>query len=70
MKVISVTAGTRLDQLLKYADIVSTGGEAKHVIQEGMVTVNNRIETRRGYKIKEGDVVKVGTVSLKISLKE
>lgn len=68
MRVVSVAAGTRLDQLLKYLNIVSTGGEAKHVIQDGAVVVNDKTEKRRGYKLKEGDVVKVGTISLKISL--
>ena len=41
----------KLDQLLKAADIVSTGGEAKMIIIEGNILVNGEIETRRGRKI-------------------
>lgn len=67
---IEVTAGTRLDQLLKYANIVSTGGEAKYLIQIGEVSVNGKVEKRRGYKLKEGDVVEIGDISLKVFLKE
>ncbi|MDI6715473.1 MAG: RNA-binding S4 domain-containing protein [Actinomycetota bacterium] len=67
---VSLRAGTRLDQLLKYINIVSTGGEAKSIIQSGEVSVNGKVETRRGYKLKEGDTVDVKGVSLKVSLKE
>ena len=44
-------------QLLKKEDIVSTGGEAKMIIQEGLVSVNGVVETRRGRKLYSGDVV-------------
>lgn len=47
----------KLDQFLKWANIVETGGEAKLLIQEGKVKVNNEIEYRRSHKIKEGDLV-------------
>ncbi len=46
-----------LQQLLKKEDIVSTGGEAKMIIQEGLVSVNGVVETRRGRKLYSGDVV-------------
>lgn len=42
----------KLDQFLKLAEIASTGGHAKFLIQEGLVTVNDEIELRRGKKIK------------------
>ncbi|MDX5687598.1 RNA-binding S4 domain-containing protein, partial [Clostridioides difficile] len=44
----------KLDQFLKLAEIASTGGHAKFLIQEGLVTVNDEIELRRGKKIKSG----------------
>jgi len=67
---VEVKPGTRLDQLLKYASIVSTGGEAKIRIQEGEARVNGKVETRRGYKLKDGDVVEVGEVALKVYIKK
>ncbi|MBE0447106.1 MAG: RNA-binding S4 domain-containing protein [Actinobacteria bacterium] len=70
MRVVSIEPSTRLDQLLKYVDIVSTGGEAKNIIQDGKVLVNDRVEKRRGYKLKSGDVVRVGKDFIKISFKE
>ena len=44
----------KLDQLLKAADIVSTGGEAKMLILNGNIFVNGEVETRRGKKIYKG----------------
>ncbi len=47
----------KLDQYLKLAQVVQTGGEAKHLIQSGAVMVNGVEETRRGRKLYHGDVV-------------
>ena len=44
----------RLDSALKLAGIVSTGGHAKMVIQNGEVKVNNEICTMRGKKLYKG----------------
>jgi ribosome-associated protein len=49
----------KLDQFLKLAQVVQTGGEAKHLIRSGMVQVNGLVETRRGRKLHHGDVVVV-----------
>ena len=49
----------KLDQFLKLADVVQTGGEAKRLIQAGLVFVNGHIETRRGRKLHQGDLVMV-----------
>lgn len=49
--------GIRLGQLLKLVSAVEDGQEAKTVITEGMVKVNNDIETRRGAQLREGDVI-------------
>ena len=48
-----------LDQFLKLAQVVSSGGEAKRLIQSGAVTVNGAVETRRGKKLHPGDTVEV-----------
>lgn len=47
----------KLGQLLKKAGMVSSGVEAKIVIQDGEVLVNGEVETRRGKKIYDGDEV-------------
>lgn len=45
----------KLDQFLKLQGVVSTGGQAKLLIQEGQVKVNGETETRRGRKLAVGD---------------
>lgn len=47
----------KLDSFLKWAAIVSSGSEAKFLIQEEMIKVNNEICTQRGKKLKIGDIV-------------
>jgi len=49
-----------LGQALKASDLVGSGGEAKILIQAGEVLVNGEVETRRGRKLQEGDVIEVG----------
>ena len=56
----------KLDQFLKLAEIASTGGHAKFLIQEGLVTVNDEIELRRGKKIKTGDIVEIEGTKIKV----
>lgn len=46
-----------LGQFLKVAGLVMTGGQAKHLVSEGRVTVNGQVESRRGRKLVAGDVV-------------
>ncbi len=47
----------KLDQALKVANLVSSGGEAKILIAEGNVYVNGEVETRRGKKLRDGDKI-------------
>ena len=47
----------RLDDLLKLAGEVATGGHAKFVIQNGEVSLNGEICTMRGKKLRQGDLV-------------
>ena len=47
----------KLDALLKYAALVGSGGEAKAVIADGLVSVNGEVCLMRGKKIRPGDVV-------------
>ena len=46
----------RLGQAMKLAGLVDEGSEAKEAILDGQVLVNNEVETRRGRKLREGDV--------------
>ena len=46
-----------LQDILKFENLVYSGGEAKSVILDGMVKVNGEVETRRGKKLHSGDVV-------------
>lgn len=48
-----------LNVLLKFTNIISTGGEAKYYLQNHEVLVNDILENRRGRKLYPGDVVKV-----------
>ena len=58
MKKIEITTEfIKLDQLLKFAGLVMTGGEAKEVVVGGYVSVNGEVCTMRGKKIRPGDVV-------------
>ena len=63
---MQVPAGTTLGQALKVASFVGSGGEAKVMIQAGEVSVNGDVETRRGRRLEEGDVVEVGNERLEI----
>ena len=47
----------KLQDLLKFAGAVETGGDAKLIIQEGRVLVNGEVCTMRGKKIRPGDDV-------------
>ncbi|MBE9065409.1 RNA-binding S4 domain-containing protein [Leptolyngbya cf. ectocarpi LEGE 11479] len=47
----------KLSQFLKLNDLVQSGGEAKHLIQDGYVLVNDAVELRRGRKLYAGDRV-------------
>lgn len=48
-----------LAQALKIANIASTGGQAKLMIREGMVTVNGQSESRPGRKLADADTFQV-----------
>ena len=49
----------KLDALLKFANLVSSGGEAKIRIAEGEVLVHDEICTMRGKKLRSGDTVEL-----------
>ncbi len=56
-KVPITTEFIRLQDLLKLASLVSTGGEAKLAVSEGRAAVNGEVCTQRGKKLRPGDTV-------------
>lgn len=54
------TEDIQLDQLLKLAGAVNTGGEVKRLIEEGRIKVNDQRETARRRKLRVGDRVTLG----------
>ncbi len=56
----------KLGQALKAVGLVDSGVTAKEVIQNGEVTVNGEIDTRRGRKLYDGDVVTFLNQSIRI----
>jgi len=59
---------TELYLILKFENLVASGGEAKFVISEGLVRVNNEIETRKRRKIVAGDVIEFNDEKLLTAL--
>jgi ribosome-associated protein len=56
----------RLGQALKLSGLAESGGEARALVEDGAVTVNAEVETRRGRQLRHGDVVAVGDEALRI----
>lgn len=56
----------KLQDLLKFSTLTSTGGEAKVLVQEGAVSVNGEICTQRGKKIRPGDDVQIADILLTV----
>ena len=66
MEIEIKTEYIKLEQLLKYANLVETGGMAKQAIQEGLVLLNGKVEVRRGKKIYKGDIVKFNNEEIRV----
>lgn len=56
----------QLQNVLKVCAIVDSGAMEKNIIQDGLVKVNGEVETRRGKKIRVGEVVTVFDESIEI----
>lgn len=57
MKITIKDEFIKLGQALKLAGVVEDGVEAKYAIQDGLVQVDGEVDTRRGRKVYEGDVI-------------
>ena len=67
METVKITSEfIKLEALLKFAALVGTGGEAKLVIADGLVTVNGEVCTMRGKKIRPGDVVSFADAEIRV----
>jgi ribosome-associated protein len=60
----------RLGQALKLSGLADSGGEARALLEQGAVTVNAEVETRRGRQLRHGDVVALGGEALRIEASE
>ena len=60
----------RLGQALKLSGLADSGGEARALLEQGTVTVNAQVETRRGRQLHHGDVVALGGEALRIDAPE
>jgi len=60
----------QLDQFLKLANVVQSGGEAKHLIQGGEVKLNGEIETRRKKKLQQGDIIEIFDYVLEVQVED
>lgn len=56
----------KLGQLLKLAGFYDSGVDAKFVIQDGLVKVNGEVETQRGKKLHDGDIVEFENKQVKV----
>ncbi len=56
----------KLGQLLKLAGFCDSGVDAKFVIQDGLVKVNGKVETQRGKKLHDGDIVEFENKQIKV----
>lgn len=56
---LTVRGPIRLGQFLKLAGVVEDGAAARAAVQDGDVTVNGEVETRRGHHLCDGDLVEV-----------
>ena len=54
---IPLLDGLTLARAVKACGLAETGGQAKHVIREGMVLVNGSVETRPGTQLAAGDTI-------------
>lgn len=55
-----------LIKLLKVMKLVATGGEAKQLVEDGLVFCNNEPESRKRYKVKKGDVITLQDITIEV----
>ncbi|MCB1703576.1 MAG: RNA-binding S4 domain-containing protein [Halioglobus sp.] len=69
MRTVEITKEpVELFKILKFEGLVATGGEAKLVISQGLVSVNGEQETRKRRKIVHGDIISFADETLQVRL--
>ncbi len=66
IEILIKTEFIKLDQFMKFADMVYTGGDAKGFINDGEVKVNDEVCTMRGKKLHTGDIVEFNGEQFKV----
>jgi ribosome-associated protein len=67
MREVTITTDSiRLGQFLKLADLVDVGSDVKSLLADGGIRVNGTPEVRRGRQLVRGDVVTIGSTSLRV----
>jgi ribosome-associated protein len=56
----------KLDDLLKFAGVLGSGGQAKAVIQDGLVKVDGEVCLMRGKKLRGGEIVEFDDIQIKV----
>ncbi|OIP99837.1 MAG: RNA-binding protein [Zetaproteobacteria bacterium CG2_30_46_52] len=70
MRIVEISyEPTELYKILKFEGLVASGGEAKHVIAEGLVSLNGAVETQKRKKIMAGDIIDFGDEKMQIQLR-
>ncbi len=61
MEIIKIeTEYITLAQFLKIVGLIDTGGQAKYFLLDNKLLLNNELESRRGKKVYQGDIIKIG----------
>mgnify|MGYP001561391520 FL=1 len=71
MEVIEVVINrepVELYKVLKFEGLVGSGGEAKLVVDNGLVRLNGEVETRKRKKVVSGDVIEFAQTRMKLVL--
>jgi len=69
MRVVEITKEpVELYKILKFEGMVNSGGQAKSVIEEGLVTLNGNVETQKRKKIMSGDVISLWDETIQVRL--
>ena len=53
-----------LYKLIKLLDLVDSGGQAKQLVENGLVLRNGEVETRKRAKIRAGETIRIGDVTI------
>lgn len=70
-KITIHTENIQLDQLLKWAGVVESGGQVKLMLADKLIRVNGNIETARRRRLYDGDVVELkGAGTWQVAVKQ